>query len=433
MEFKLKGKYKRKIQYIQHQRYVLRKLLKRRHISKRQLKKHYSSHQKEYVSPIFPFLNKADFLIPHNHHGSTVYLDIPKVFCLSKKPDESIAFLKLLYSLLMDPMITEICFNHFNCNYMGICASTIMDIIVMECIKYRNGNNIDTTLSGIVKHGKVSNSYEVDSLVKMSGLLKHLDIYRGVIQNSENLNLIKNESSSYVAEKSIDYINRSLKRHGFALTKLGRNHFGNFFGEIVDNCSLHGGDNAIWYTIGHYTYDEKAQLGKCKLCILDFGDTIYESLKYHSNQRLLKRINHYFKKTWSFSSKRDEEILFPLFSLQQRVSRIIDKDSVRGNGTVTYIESFLDLFNTSIKKYKSILSITSGKCSILFDGKYRLQNISYKNGYVNKIIAFNESNSLYEEPDENYVRHLNNSFPGTVISMDLYIDSKYLQRSISNG
>lgn len=430
----MNGSYKRKQRIIQHQRYLLRKLLRSKRKKRIKGKSFRPYPRIIYKSPVLSYLANAHFFVSHKYRSNYVELDIPRVFCLSKNPDESLAFLRLIYSLLMNPSVEVICFNHFNCKYMGICASVIMDIIVMECIKYRKSIDSDITLSGIVKNGKVSDNDEVDSLVKMSGLLNHLNIYKGVLRNTEKLDLIINESSSQVAEKSIDYINRSLKRHGFILTKLGMNHFGNFFGEIVDNCSLHGGENAIWYTIGHYSYDEKAHLGKCKLCIVDFGNTIYESLKYHSKPRILKRIDHYIKKSWySFKSVRDEEILYTLFSLQQRVSRIIDKEAVRGNGTVRFIESFLDLFNTNDSKYKSVFSITSGKCSILFDGKYRLQNKAFKSGHENKIIAFNLNNNLYEEPDKDYVRQLKNSFPGTVISMDLYIDSKYLQRSNTNG
>lgn len=431
----MKGNYKRKQKILRHQRYIQRKQLNSK--SRIIRKKHRGYHPLPkiiYKSPVFSHLDKAHFLITHNIHNHVANLDIPKVFCLSKNPDESLSFLKLIYSLLMDQNIEEIHFNHFSCKYMGICASIIMDIIILECIKYRKSIDSEISLSGNVKDGKVSDSDEVDSLVKMSGLLKHLNIYNGVLRNTEKLDLIKNEKSSYVAEKSIDYIDRSLKRHGYSLTKQGRNHFGKFFGEIVDNCSLHGGDKAIWYTIGHYSYDEKAGLGKCKLCIVDFGNTIYESLKYHSKPKILRRIDRYIKKTWySFRSTRNEEVLFTLFSLQQRVSRIMDKESVRGNGTVTFIESFLDLFNTGNADYKSMFSITSGRCSILFDGKYRTQNKSFNEGYENKIIAFNANNNLYEEPDKNYVRLLKNSFPGTVVSMDLYIDSKYLQRSNTNG
>lgn len=432
-------RYKRENQKLRHQRYKNRKVIKYRS-NRRQL---YYINQTEmrsqidsflsYSSPTLQILDSSKFALKHKYKDSVVNLNVPKVFCLSKNPDESLYFLRLIYSLMTDFRIKSIHFNHFTCEYMGVCASTIMDIIILECIKLRRSKGINIDLSGDVKNNKVSNNKEVDALVKMSGLLHHLSIYKGKVSNTEKLELFVNGSSAQVAEQSIEYINRSLSRHNVILTKEGVNHFGKFFGEIIDNCKLHGGEKAIWYTIGHYDYDTEINLGKCKLCILDFGDTIYESLK-RLDKRNLKNIDKYVKRSWfSIHSRRNEETLYTLFSLQQRVSRIYDPNVIRGNGTITYIESFLKLFNTQKPDQKSIFSITSGKCSILFDGKYKLKDKSFNEGQSNKIIAFNDDNDLEQEPDSSYVRTLKNGFPGTVISMDLYIDNKFLKGVNSNG
>ncbi len=425
----MKQNYVRKLQKIKHERYIHRKIKKFR---KRVNNKHSKgkNNKREYYSNILYCLDNKAFALPIFYKSETVKLDVPKVFCFSKAPDESIYFLRKLYACLLDSKVRKIHFNHFSCSYLGVCASTTMDIIILECIKRRESLGWDIEISGDMRNGKVSYNRDVDSLVKMSGLLKHLGIYNAEIPDNEKLELIKNGASADVAEKSIEYIDRSLKRHGLGLTKEGKNLFGRFFGEVVDNCCSHGGNNVSWFTLGHYCYDSNSGLGKCKLSIIDFGDTIYDGLKNCNSKSMLKQINHYVKKTWySFRSVRDEETLYTLFSLQQRTSRIVDKDRVRGNGTVTFIESFLELFHTEDSNYKSIFSITSGKCSILFDGKYKLIEKKFKNGYSNKIITFNKSENLYEEPDKKYVRTIKNSFPGTIVSMDLYIDKKYLKRS----
>lgn len=422
--------YKRKVQQLKHQRYVHRRVIKH-HLAKRN-KKHPNNprNNKSAIakSPVLNCLDRNDFSTKDITQSKLVTIDVPQIFCLSKNPDKSILFLRKLYSYLVNPTVTAIHFNHFTCEYMGVCASTIMDIIIMECIKWRRKLGLTIRVSGNVKDNRISYNEEVDALVKMSGLLNHLHVYRGNNKDVEKLELICNGDSSTVAELSIQYLQRSLSRHGQNLNKLGVNRFSAFLGEIVDNCKLHGGQNAVWYTLGHYSFDKESELGKCKLCIIDFGDTIYESLKNCGKKKILKRIDRYVKKSWfSFRSVRDTETLYTLFSLQQRVSRIIDKNAIRGNGTVTFIESFLDLFNTNNPNYKSVLSITSGRCSILFDGKYKMVKKSFEKGYSNKIIAFNEENDLSIEPDPRYVRTLKNGFPGTVISMDLYFDSKYLK------
>lgn len=357
-------------------------------------------------------------------------LEVPGQFCISNNPNESLYFLRKMYTALTDLRVKELHFSHLNCKYIGACASTIMDIIVLECMKWRKSINSPINISGDLVDNRVSLNQEVDALVKKSGLLRHLQIHKSPVPNTETLELINNGNSSEVTEKSIDYINKSLRRHGVALTREGVNHFGKFFGEIIDNCKEHGGPNVEWFTLGHYSYDKESGLGKCKLCIVDFGDTIYESLKYNSSTKMQKNLKKHSKKTLlSQKSISNEETLYTVFSLQQRVSRVIKKGSTRGNGTIEYIEAFLSLFNSSDTQYKSVFSITSGKTSILFDGKYTTATQSHGNGAQNKIITFNNSNNLYDPPDPNYVKTIKNGFPGTIISMDLYLDNKYLTRS----
>lgn len=75
-----------------------------------------------------------------------------------------------------------------------------------------------------------------------------------------------------------------------------------------------------------------------------------------------------------------------------------------------------------------LLSITSGRCSILFDGTYQLKEVQYGDRYRNKIIAFNKENDLTKEPDHRYVRSIKHGFPGTVISMEMHISDEHILR-----
>ena len=261
--------------------------------------------------------------------------------------------------------------------------------------------------------------------------MKHFTSYNEPLEEVECLELIKNGESSDIAEKIIDYIERSLLRHELILTKEGKNHFSHLLGEISDNCREHGGEKAKWYTLGHYFFDKRTKKGKCQLVILDFGETIYEGLKNAETQNIRNKLQDYVNEAVEkFSITETEETLYTLFSLQQRVSRVEQDDGrARGNGTVTFLDAFQKLFNgNNSSKNKSMLSITSGKCSILFDGTYTLKEQTYENGQVNKIIAFNSENRLDMPPDKKYVRTLENFFPGTVISMELYIDDTLMRK-----
>lgn len=262
----MKQKYVRKLQRLKHERYVHRK--RKKFIKKVKNNNSKSKQNKsEYYSNILYCLDYKSFSVPVFYQNETVELTVPKVFCFSKNPDESIFFLRKLYTCFLDKKVKKVHFDHFNCSYLGVCASTTMDIIILECLKRRRSLGWNMEISGDMRNGKISYNSDVDSLVKMSGLLKHLGICNDDIPDNERLALIKNGSSADVAEKSIEYIDRSLKRHGIELTKEGQNLFGRFFGEVVDNCCSHGGDRVTWFTLGHYCYDSKSELGKCKLSI----------------------------------------------------------------------------------------------------------------------------------------------------------------------
>ena len=407
-----------------------RKALKASRKSKRRgdRKKHGRS---EYNSRVFEWLNDYRFAIPPSTGNKMLSMKVPRIFCFSRNPDESISFLRKLYGAILDITKDEIFFDHSKCQSIGVCASTIMDIILVEGKKWRASINKPIVYGGKLLSGfRLSETPEADKLLKVSGILEHLGISHANYQETELLSLITNGESSIIAEKVIEYINRALHRQNLTLTSLGNNYFGKLLGEIADNCAQHGGPKATWYTLGHYSYDNEKQIGICRLVILDFGQTIYDGLKNSSASSVQKRLIHYVKRTNKlFKRKEKEETLYTLFALQQRASRFAsNNNAVRGNGTIVFLDAFQNLFDSEGETPKSVLSITSGKCSILFDGTYRLQECVYSGGYTNKIIAFNRENKLTIPPDRRYVRTIDNGFPGTVISIELHISDNLISR-----
>lgn len=381
-------------------------------------------------SRLISCLRDRGFAIPPEEIAEKKEMTVPEYFSMTGDPSGTIFFLRELFGILMCPEVKQVYFDHSRCKYIGICASAIMDILLVECKKWRHLQHNDITYSGKLLRGrKISEDPEVDTLLKASGILKHLDITHQEFKDIECLELLKDEHSSDIAEKTIDYINRSLYRHGMHLTAKGENYFGKMLGEIADNCRQHGGEQVTWYAQGHYSYNPYTREGKCLLVIADFGDTIYEGLKNSQVPVLKKQIRKYVGRARTyFPIKESEETLYTLFSLQQRVSRFAAKKGVvRGNGTAVFLDSFQRLFSRS-GQGKSKLSITSGKCSILFDGTYLLHDVHYGERYTNKIIAFNRENDLKKAPDRKYVRSIEHSFPGTVIAMELYINKSLIEK-----
>jgi len=79
---------------------------------------------------------------------------------------------------------------------------------------------------------------------------------------------------------------------------------------------------------------------------------------------------------------------------------------------------------------KPQMSITSGRVHILIDEDYELKEEYVDDSVLGqgrqRIIAFNKQNDLFVKADSAKVKLLKGYFPGTVICMKFYVDSRYL-------
>ena len=46
------------------------------------------------------------------------------------------------------------------------------------------------------------------------------------------------------------------------------------------------------------------------------------------------------------------------------------------------------------------------------------------------LIAFNEENDLSKKPDSKYVKRIDENLPGTMISMEFYLDKEYIEKQM---
>jgi hypothetical protein len=100
-------------------------------------------------------------------------------------------------------------------------------------------------------------------------------------------------------------------------------------------------------------------------------------------------------------------------------------NETRGNGTRDIVEFFSELGNPGR------MCIVSGHAYILFDGKYEFREIMRGNDPL-KIITFNQSGTLEEPPEKEYVRRLPKPFPGTMVSIKLTLDEEYLTKLVGD-
>ena len=376
----------------------------------------------------------------------TVQIEIPPLFSISENPNETIEIIKQLFYYGTQRNITEIVIDHSQCINLEIAASTIMDVVVKAIRQWRFKNRMEINMSGMIPDIK-----RVKDVFIASGLAAHMEVEflsnvfadMNKIRRFKLMSGLQNSSNAdEVATRLVEYIRQCLETQGFTLTKSGISSLGMIFGEVLDNSRIHGGKDTIWYALGHYQiYDDSNGFGEAQLVIFNFGNTIYEQISNPavSGKEVIQKLNYLDEKhKHNYSRKWDKEMLATLLSLQEGISRLRDKNSIgntrRGTGTVRLIENFSLIGNTSGKE-SPLMTITSGTAQIRFDGKYALQPYTFDDDVFGhksrKVIAFNQSNSLFRCPDPNNVIKLEQYFPVKIISLKFFFDKKYLERFVN--
>jgi hypothetical protein len=426
---------RKRLQAINHEHVTFLKLLreqKREEKNDSRAKAKRTKKVKILKKNLLSFLEVKGFKSKTRIKGNTATINIPEVFSFTENPDTTIKILKKLMYYGMHIEINDIIINHSNCKVLGIGASTVMDVILLEIKKHR-----DRLKKPLDFCGARSESRVVNDVLEVSGLLRHLGFKFPEKAHIKKLELMKNSDTSQgvASTRVVDYFDDCLKTQNLMLAPEGKGKLSQILGEVIDNCEAHGGEFTEWYVLGHFHSYEGEAYGECHLVIFNFGMTIYESLKRTSTRETLNSLNNltkkhqgYFKGNWT------EETLWTLYALQEGVSRFRDqaKDPDRGNGTIILINNFQEIGKTNDGHFPK-MSIISGGTYIYFNNKYMLSPKKIGNE-ERKIIAFNIQNDLNIPPDPYNVKLLKSYFPGTIISMKFYIDQAYIKgRMIKDG
>lgn len=423
-------------------------LIRIRNNKRKQNLKHFQK-ERIFQNKVFHFLNKKQFgkgIRFSEGKRNRVTLYIPASFSFSENPNATIEFLKNLYYYGSKLEIREINIDHSYCYNLEIAASTVMDVIVLSIEEYHRKNKSEISFSGTIPgEGKVKDIFMA------SGLAAHmrLEMQTGIPVDWEHIQRFKllsgyhgSQRSGLVATNLAEYIIKCMKRQGYTLTNKGKNILGNLFGEVLDNCEIHGGENSTWFALGHYQENCKGEnYGEIQLVIFDFGDTIYEQLCADSTSAETKEKLKYLsmKHEKYFNRKWTKEMLYTLLSLQEGISRLkdntIEGNKRRGIGTVKLIKNFQQIGQTQNGR-KSIMTITSGNTHIRFDQSYYMRKMDIQDEVLGKgprgIIAFNMENDIFQPPKEEYVCRLKGYFPGTVISLNFFLDREYLTQILES-
>jgi len=378
--------------------------------------------------------------------NGTAYIKVPEEFSISEKPNETIKFLRTLYAIGKNDTIRKIVFNHSDCKKLGLSASTIMDVIVYSTMKYKEKKNINVEYEGNMPKDAVARE-----VFLASGLPYHLKAeYRMQYdkENIERFELVSGECGAptkiagRVSTSMTNYFNKCLKKQGLELNDDGKSILSSILGEVINNCEIHGGPQSTWYTQGHYQTMGASSYGEMQLLFLNLGNTVYEGLKYDSSQETKERLTHVLKQHKQYMSPEwNEEMISTVVALQQGISRLRSQEVAgyrsRGTGTVRLIEQ-IQAIGESETGLKPRMTVISGNTYIDFAEPYRMQGVKFKNDPVfgdgvKKIVAFNKDNDIYSPADSSRVRKLREKFPGTIISLKFYLDSRYIGKKQKGG
>ena len=398
--------------------------------------------QKIELPPIISFLfsNSDYFSKQRPNIPVTGVLTLPKKFSLSQTPEDSYRFLKnLLYTLRFSQTRT-IKIDYSKCEEIDLGASITMDIILKEYISYFEKLQSKHQQVPVQSIGAI-NIHNENVKRFLFSIGAHQTI-RGINANYPSIityPLRIGQKGTNIGQKEIEstklveHIEKCLSKLHRSLTQEARENFADIIGEVLTNAENHSSTD-YRFSVGHFEVQEnhKHGIGTFQFVIFNFGQTIYERLKDPvacTNKQVIQEMEQLSRKYTERlflgigKDKILEETLWTLYTLQDGVSCISPH---RGNGTIRFIESFLELSGHE-NDGKSTMTLFSGNTKIIFDGKYHTYEKVNEAGERHKIISFNDSNDLDVRPDEKYVNFVNNFYPGTMLYARIRIKEENLE------
>lgn len=386
---------------------------------------------------VLNFLRKEKFYNLNKTTETEITVEIPRIFSIIENPNTVLETLKYILSF-KETSVKTINFIYKNVQKLDIGAVLLKNVI---CLNLMNtGMAFKGDFPGAECNRENLKEYkEAIEIFLFSGLFKALNftkkehydklkpIYLPLMGGGKDTPSVscKPINLGEIEKKITDFFNKALRQTvKKELTLHGARFFDKIIGEVITNCKEHTGDFNQYYCLGHCTKTDEG-IAKFQLSIFDFGQTIYQGLKNsdklpkETQNKINDLVRLHTKKSFFKTSKWDEESLYTLYSLQNGVSRMYDKNKTRGTGTIKLIQTFQKLGDSINKELNPKMTIISGQTQILFDNS----DLSKLN---NKKISFNKSKDLNFPPDENYVKKLDNFFPGTIISLSVYLDETYL-------
>lgn len=418
-------------------------------ITSEQMKKYFDN---EFLN--FFFLNKKQI---YSKNRRDLIINIPKKFSLIDNFDAVMEIIDKIGDLRFSSKNLVLDFSL--CKEVDFSASSLLIVVLLNIEEERKKNRSGLGI-------KLKSNKKIQNALYINGIIEYLDISldnngNKVIfpevekerkKNFKNLYLIGSgrnkiefsdtlikrklftlENFSGLEDKTINFINESMKTKNVSLNLEGKNKFREIITEIIDNSKIHLGKTFNQYfMMGNYY---NSDIGRESLLFFNFGDTIYQTLKKTESEEIKNLINDlvdHHNKNNNFDITFTQEALIVLMAIQDKISSLYTQEDSRGTGTTKMIRNFLSIsnFNTLHEKDSPRAFILSGHVQIKLDKNVKKW---YDNNMeVGDTLGFNSENSLEYKPDVQNVMVNKSNYPGTLILIEFNLDERFLRGGVKN-
>lgn len=374
-----------------------------------------------------------------------LYFLVPENFSLIDNVDKSMLFIKSLFYYRYN-MNTNIIIDLSKCKNVSMCALFVFDYVLLMILYEKDTlskkgilntkiNYTNYIFSDNEKVNKVFvdagasayNDNDSEEFKKYRQHLTTIPLKLFKIRAGDN-GRYPNELIKYLRKKGkVDYINtldqnvqsfinECLEGFGYSLNTDGERVLQKIVSEWKSNCTNHLKDFCEYFCTGSLTYENN--LGICELVLINFGDTINESIEAEETTEIGRMTFNKVTEHQRYNSNFTKENGIVLASIQKRVSRLKTENNTRGTGFPQIMEFFSKL---SDDEENSKMTIISGKTQI------RFAKTDYSRYNKNGEIYFNDEKIPSVLPDMNNVKKIDNQFPGTIISIRFIFKNEYIE------
>lgn len=383
------------------------------------------------------------FLIRHGKNNtSSRILPVPKRMCFKMNFVDCVSFLNDVVSAYCNTK-GNLILDFTDCEEVSVSSLVALKAILEELNQF--GYKIANSR---FKEQPKSIKMKPSKSDKVNRHLHSLNFAKFSVSKNEQkeylvLGLLRGRARNYkenrkavVSRKVAQFVEDTTERFEVGFNERGQNYMEGMVGEILSNAEDHSLKKSEWFVDGvsflHKRQDN--EVIEFNLVILNFGNSMYEGfeLTKTQNHHIYKKLEDLYKKhqnLFLFTKKFERESLFVLYMLNEGISRLKFLEASRGNGTMNFIKSFIELgkFCNQDQNYKPELNIVSGHTVLTCTEEYA----PFKSGNHYKL-TLNSAQTLEALPDSSVLKYFKEvSFPGTILDCKIYLNKQDLERNIS--